>query len=204
MVGILALDLATNAGWAAWCEGWNAPRSSYFTLPSSGEDVGRFVNCFDNWLRKFLADNPITLVVHEMPFVGKKTKQATAKKLFGLAAYAEGTPRALGINYWSEHMGNVRKHFLHTIPSIKRKGLSKAEIAKQKKELRANIKTAIKLRCGEKGWEVRNDDESDALALLDYEAFVQRAAFNVPWDCRPATGPLFSAAARGNDAPTLL
>ena len=167
---IAALDLATRTDWARWGPG-AAVRHGSFTLPSTGPEVGRFLAAFDGRLASVLAVMP-DLVVFETPWVGPATHQATARKLMCLAGFLEFFCHRAAIPCREVNNNTVRKHFC---------GKGNAP--------RREMKALVMQACRARGWQPANDDEADALAVLDFAAHACR--LDVPWPC----GALFGRAA---------
>lgn len=174
--GILALDLATRLGWAyagpAAMESW--PRtameaaampsppavSGWFRLPKTGPDVGWFLDAYHDFLTSSLDLHQPARVVFEAPWVGVKkdrhgnvsqTHQDTARKLLCLAGHTEFVCRRRRIAYREANNATVRKHFI---------GKGRGD--------RATLKRLTIDACKARGWSPENDDEADALGLLDY------------------------------------
>lgn len=186
--GILALDLATWTGWAHWRPGLDRPRSGVLRLPKTGEDVGRFVDVYTEWLNAFLGFERPRFVVFEAPFVGEKTSQEVARKLLGLAVVTEQwcyrfkNKNGADCRYLETNNQNVRTHFLGS-------GSRSLKHARPGEELRDRLKRMTVERCNLKGWAVDDDNEADALAVLDFAAHTLRNAIDVPWDPRPMGAP---------------
>ena len=167
---IVALDLATRTGWARWRAGDEVHHGT-IALPETGPEVGRFLAAFDDRLVSVLAVAP-DVVVFEAPWVGSDTHQATARKLMGLAGHVEFVCYRAGIACCEVNNNTVRKHFC---------GKGNAP--------RKAMKAMVIAACRDRGWSPANDDEADALAMLDYAAHVYR--LDIPWVC----GALFGRSA---------
>lgn len=182
--GILALDLATWTGHAIWRPGLTSPRAGVLRLPKSGEDVGRFVYVFEQWLKAYLNFERPRYVVFEAPYVGEKTSQETARKLMGLAVVTELVCHAFkqggaDCRYLEVNNAPVRTHFLG-------EGSRSNRYRRPGEELRDALKRMTVETCAQKGWQVDDDNEADALAVLDFAAYTLRNAVTVPWNCTPA------------------
>jgi len=127
----LALDIATNTG-ACWGRGDELPALDSNRLPSTGEDVGRFLCAYEDWLRRLIDRVEPSLIVFEAPVLprakfNKITKKVdggvslmTARKLNGLAgvtemvAHREGLPSAevqpAQVKQALTGRGNAKKH----------------------------------------------------------------------------------------------
>ena len=83
--------------------------------------------------------------------MGPKASADTLRSLVGLYAVADAAARYCGVKPVSADVRTVRKHFLGYSP----KG-------------RQEAKDAVKNRCRALGWDVRDDNQADACALLDW------------------------------------
>lgn len=165
---ILALDLARLTGWAVGSpdgvEGFGThefPRTESWSLGEYGMNV-RVT------LRRMLKEVAPDWVVFEAPILrsGKiKTrgngKQFVAtvdtpeklRKIYGLPWELEIECIRAGIPVREANISSVRKAFLMgRIPQTSEEA-----------------KTAVKVMARRRGWQVRDDNEADALAVLDYE-----------------------------------
>jgi Holliday junction resolvasome RuvABC endonuclease subunit len=172
---ILALDLATNIGFAKLIGG-EVSHGSY-RLPKTGEDVGRFLCAYEDWLRFLMTGPHFDYVVYEAPWVGPNTHQATARKLLCLAGDTEKSVTRLqeqGVCIQCREVNNasVRKHFIG-------KGNGKRE----------ELKRMTIDRCIAQGWLPKDDDDADALAVLDYACHILKQPL------AKSTGPLFKVTA---------
>lgn len=135
--------------------------SGWHKMPKTGADVGWFLDAFDTWVVGLLDFHQPALVVFEAPWVGSKidqqtgrvsqTHQDTARKLMCLAGHTEFVCRRAAIECREANNATVRKHFA---------GKGRAP--------RAELKRLTIEACRRRGWEPENDDEADALGLLDY------------------------------------
>lgn len=144
---ILTLDLATNTGWACGAPGDADPRFGHVTLPSTGEDIGRFAMAYDQWLcEKLDADQP-RMVVFEAPILPQRTTPVTVRKLSGLVWHTEFVCVRRRIMCREGRASSVKKLFT---------GYGFAKKADTMSIARRY------------GWRVRTDDEADACALWAY------------------------------------
>lgn len=155
---ILALDTATVTGWALGsldCE----PESGHMRLPKTGDDIGRFINAYRDWLREMIRRHEPTELVFEAALLspGKFTNAQTIRKLNGLAAMTESVASECGLRCSEGNLSTIRKHFV-----------GQGRAPKEAPDGRKWFKTQVMERCEAKGWSPDNDDEGDALALLDY------------------------------------
>lgn len=167
--GILALDLATSTGWAYAAPSalavWPRTPLEAASMPMPGFEVGtrafpgtvavfgRFADAFHEWLHGVITARAPVLVAFEAPYVGRKTSQAMARKLNGLAWHTEWLCGRLGVPCEEVRPGDWRKHFT---------GVGAGP--------RALMKEHAKAACTARGWPFANDDEADACGILDYAA----------------------------------
>lgn len=107
---VLALDLATHTGFAV---GPLSGRPNFGThvLPSTGDDTGKFIAAFDDWLQFMLDSQPIDLIIFEAPSLFAKTTPVTVEKLTGLATHAQLVGHRRGIRRRSANASKIKKHF---------------------------------------------------------------------------------------------
>ena len=140
---LLALDLATNTGFCRGVPGGPVTVGT-ITLPSTGNDVGTFLNAYANWLRPVLQDG-ITTVVFESPSLRSGgTQLATLRKLYSLAGVTEMACQTLNIPVFEERLQTVKKTLA---------GNGRAE--------KADMIEAAKLR----GVPVTDDNQADAFGI---------------------------------------
>jgi hypothetical protein len=106
---LLALDIATNTG-ACWGRGDELPALCSFRLPSTGEDVGRFLCAYEDQLRGLIGQVEPTRIIFEAPVLprakfNKTTKRVeggvslmTTRKLQGLAGVTEMVAHREGLD----------------------------------------------------------------------------------------------------------
>lgn len=107
---VLALDLATFLGWASGplCA---APDFGSHMLPSTGDDTGKFISAYDDWLNFKLDAILYDLVIFEAPSVFMKTTPVTIEKLVGLVTHTQLVCYRRGIRRRSANASQVKKHF---------------------------------------------------------------------------------------------
>lgn len=157
---ILALDLATVTGFALGdLSGIKISGSRQF--PKTGTDIGWFADAFRSWLATGLKRHRPTKVVYEQPIIhGPETTLATCRKLYGLAWQTELTCRdlkmegVLGQTFVVEevNISDWRTHFLG-------RGYPRSREA---------CKAAVKQMCRVRGFLFDDDNEAEAIAILDY------------------------------------
>jgi Holliday junction resolvasome RuvABC endonuclease subunit len=150
---ILALDLATRWGWCYWVSGaFNPEQFGSVNLSDNGPmDVGPMLARFEDEVVPLI--DQADLVVFEAPILpgGKKSNPKTSRKLMGMTGMVEKMCYQRGKPILEEQNRRVRKHFTG-VPS------------KDSATGKANVLKACKLL----GYDVKNDDEADAIALANY------------------------------------
>lgn len=165
--GILALDIATQTGWAyadpTALAAWPATPLEAAAMPVPGfqvgsksfegtvADLGRFADAYHEWLHELVGARTPILVVFEAPFIGPKTSQAAARKSNGLAWHTEWLCQRLQVPCEEARPAQWRKHFTG-VGTGKRKAMKEHAMA----------------ACVARRWPFANDDEADASGLLDY------------------------------------
>lgn len=171
-VSFLALDLSkTSAGWAQWLPGWDKPIYGSFRLGSEYTTIGGTCAALHRELTAIHRLTPVEWGFIEKPLTAAQLHGNTnADALFilaGIAAHAHSFAYAKG---WSGqrvievNIATWRRHF---IGPMKRGTKSKA------------LKDYTGQRCRQLGWSPRNDDEADALGILDYA--LHSRSITPPW-----------------------
>lgn len=160
---VLALDIATVSGWAIG-DGIAAPRSGVFGLPGTGDNIGRYLLHWAEWFEAKLEAEKPTEVVFEAPILPKMTNLATTRKLQGLAGVTEMICEAREIPVFEAMASNVRRLFLGR--------------SWPKKGGRDGLKIAVMAGCRQRGWNPLDDNEADALAILDVTLSLRRQAYS--------------------------
>lgn len=173
---LLALDLSlSRTGWAMWDDSLAKPAVGSWPL-ADGLDYAPRAFCR---LHRNLADlhraGRIDRIVYEEPLppglLQRDNPAAIPVALIGLAAHVESFCEAMNIAPRSVHQATWRRHFIGPM----KRGTKKKQ-----------LKDYCKERCRSIGWEPRNDDEADALGLLDYAVNV--AGLTPPWRERALFG----------------
>jgi hypothetical protein len=152
---ILAIDLATAFGWAEGVPG-ETPRAGSARFAKAGSSDGAVGSGALQWAADYFAFSRPKTVFIERPglhSVAKgKSSAAVIQRLLGLCFLVQTIAYRRGIyDVRFVQAGDVRKHFL---------GSGRMDGARAKKLVAA--------RCQALGWEFKNPDESDALALWSY------------------------------------
>lgn len=162
---ILALDLARVTGWALGTPADTKPMSGSIEIVREGASMAKL---FSEWriaLRDFLSINPdITLAVFEAPldptWMKGNRRPETARQLMGLAAVTEELLYTLGkYDIREARVSDVRSHFIGS-----------------NRNKRAEAKLLTVRRCQQLGWDPKDDNAADALALWDYQVACLRKA----------------------------
>lgn len=140
---VLSLDLATNTGWASG-DPADRPRFGTHTLPSTGDDVGRFLFVHREWLTAFIQIEHPAFVVYEAPILPGQTNKATVIKLMSLAGLTELICRDLQVRCFEVHLQSVKKF-----------------LAGSGRATKPDMVAAARRF----GFDVRNDNEADAIAI---------------------------------------
>lgn len=170
-MNILALDLATVTGWA----GWDGSASSAGTVTFRGS-IGRAFSTYHRWLgrkiSRFTDGEARPVVVFEKPWVGRNTHQDTARKLMGFAVVTEMVAYEFACRCLEVDTNTVMRHFT---------GAGGGR--------RADKKARVIAACLARGIDVSDDNEADALAILDYAAHCCKVKTDI------SLGPLFEKGA---------
>lgn len=148
-VRVLALDLATSTGWAAYGPGLPLTYGRY-QLPECGHVVGRFLHHFDLWFSDLITEYEPRVIFYEAPWIGPRDTVDKLQKNLGLPNIVEMVCWRREVGCFKLNVRTVRAHFLG-------KGNLK----------RADAKRQAVARCKALGLAVASDDEADAIALLD-------------------------------------
>lgn len=152
---VLALDLATQFGWAIWRKRDLGDAGSVefgsVLLPSTGSDLGALLQHYHTWLSVKIASRGVEVVVYESAYMARDP--TVFRRLACLGGVTELVCAQLSVPFcYEEKASSVFKHF------VGRKG----------KIERAEKKRLTVQKCHSFGWSVENDDQADALALLDF------------------------------------
>lgn len=97
---ILALDLATLTGFAYGPgDTGELPTIGSHRLPSTGDDVGRFLAAYRDWLVAKVSEVEPDLLVMEAPILHSQTTITVTRKLQGLAGVTEMVIHDLNATY---------------------------------------------------------------------------------------------------------
>ena len=148
---VIGLDLATLTGICIG-EPDEIPTLSHVRHPSTGEDVGRFLDHAEAWARCLIESQSPALVVFEAPILPQTTSLATIRKLQGLAGVVEMAAYRAGIETAEVQPSTVKKALTGhggTPKGVDRKDRKKAMVA----------------ACRAYGFDPKVDDEADAFGV---------------------------------------
>lgn len=164
--GILALDLATTTGWAACGPAYR----SITTLDASkrvappldvvsgrykiqhGWSIGPFLDDFCIWLEVKIGACKPRFLVFEAPILTRGTSVDTARKLMSLAAMTEFVAHRQQVPVVREcHVGQIKRHWTGNGVAGKDQMVECARM---------------------RGFRPSDDNEADALAVMDYAASI--------------------------------
>lgn len=164
----LALDMATNMGWAAG-DLRGSPEFGSQRLGEPGSSHGaRFFEALDYLKRLVLVYKPRLIALEAAIPAGPKGGQERAQLAMGYRAQVHVIAFRANAKIEEHHVSSIRKHFIGHGGT----GGSKA-------------KTLTMDHCLRLNWPVDNDNEADALALWDYVGCLHGARRT------PAYGSLF-------------
>lgn len=156
MIHLLCLDVAGSTGWARWREGAADPVWGVAKIAKGapGQDYARF----HDWLNAEVVLQEVTHIAIEAVYVDEKTVTA-AKRLLAMFGIAEMIAYRRGVSIQPVMSMDWRKHFLgqrvapKSVPAKKRREWWKKQAVDE---------------CRRRGWNVKVDDEADALGLMTY------------------------------------
>lgn len=164
----LALDPATNTGWATWKPGMDKPASGAFELPTCPEDLGRVGFEVHVQLKRLLDAHGFERVYYEAPIppsqLPDRIQLHTIAKTYAIATHIESFCHAMKLRCRQVGQGAWRKTF----------------VGKGGGETTATFKAWSRQRCEQLGWEVSSHDEADACGILDF-AIALDPQFIAPW-----------------------
>jgi len=189
---VLGLDQSmTSTGWAHYRQGDEKPTWGLKTMPPWGDDEGKYLWEWFEWLGKLCTELKVThLYIEDTRFSHKHeetlTQMIASIGLIGQAAIVAHllTRRGQNVEFFSVSPRDWRGVFLGAFP--KPGGI--ADVAWRKM-----LKEAAVEQCLKRGWMISKDDESDALGIMTYGVCIVDPAF------RNRQGALFRAAEKQVD-----
>ena len=168
---ILALDPARVTGWAQLEPGGRFD-SGTKRLGTDDMKIGPMLRNLDLWLNHLLVTLEVTHLFYEQPWVGRNTNQAAALILFGIAGQIEVAAFRRRVIIRPTLNGVFIHHFVGRAPRDREK--RKARTIEE---------------CRSRGFDPADDNQADAIALLDFAIHDLRLEANWP------AGPLFAMGA---------
>lgn len=166
---LLCLDLASRLGWSCGTLLAQPVSHGVMQLPKTGEDIGRFLTAFRDWLGHAVEELAPTEILFESPILPNTTGLAVLRKLYGLAGVAEMVALDYSIPIREANLNDIRKHFIGTARAPKQIKL---------KELRRRwLKDETVEQCHKRGFRVVDDNDADSLALLSYALCLKQPGF---------------------------
>jgi Holliday junction resolvasome RuvABC endonuclease subunit len=158
MTRVLALDLATNTGWACGSTEGTPVSHGVVTMPKTGDDLGWYLCHFRDWLNLACDDMEPEQIVFESPIMPEGTSIQTLRKLYSLCGVTELVARERKILVTEANLAQIRKHFI---------GTSKAPSdIKDARVRRMWLKNRTIEECCKRGFSATDDNDADAIALL--------------------------------------
>lgn len=184
-MAFLSLDTSkSRTGWAFWKEGLDRPAFGSFSLGDEFTPFGKVFAKVHMELADLYRVHAFTSVRYEQPADPSKFDRATAFEvpflLIGIAAHVNSFCAAKIIRRceWI-HSATWRRHYIGPM----KRGRKKWE-----------LKDFVEARCRELGMAPRNDDEADALGILDYDLAI--AGITPPWRMQHVLGEQMVGGAR--------
>ena len=181
MTRVLALDLATLTGWACGATEGTPVSHGVCAMPKTGEDLGRYLAHFRDWLNLAIDEMEPGEIIFESPILRGATTIATLRKLYSLAGVTELVARDRRILVTEAQIDTIRLHFIRT-------NRAPRDI-KDAKVRRMWLKAKTIAECKARGFSCTDDNEADAIALLSLRLSQLSAGYSLK-----AT-PLFSGVA---------
>ncbi len=159
MSGILTLDIASNTGWAHKARPDAAPEFGSVLFEGNSKNMGRFLWNFRRWQMAIMTRLDPDQVFYESPFVGNP---AAVAKMYNLAGQVELNCIDHGLSRDQYHpvtSSQWRPRFLD--PDFK-------PTTSGRTTKRDQLKAAVIAQCEAFGWSPEDDNQGDALGILDY------------------------------------
>lgn len=151
---ILALDLARLTGWSVGSHESGIEGFGTHEFPKVARDnLGEYGMAARVTFRRMLAEVAPDEVIFEAPILRRGDTPDKLRKIYGLPWELEIECFRAGIKVGEAEIGKVRHHFLMRV------------VPRTSEE----CKIAVKVMARRRGWEVRDDNEADSLAVLDHQ-----------------------------------
>lgn len=197
---LLSLDLSKRStGWAAWDPEWEKPRYGHWVLGSEFTSDGQtYCKLHQNLLelRQLVAFgriyheeaiNPAKLTGH--------TNIATLRLAQGLVSHVESFAYATRCGVRSINVANWRRDFVGAllVSEAQAAARRKRKLSGKKASATDELKELTKQRCRQLGFAPKNNDEGDALGILDYACAFE--GITPPWRANEVLRPPMEAQA---------
>lgn len=178
--GILTLDLSLCTGFAYGNLRDTTPLISRWRLNGGIARMGEAWVDLQNKLEDFMAVSRPSLVVYAVPFA----KQQTSARLgLGFSSHVESSCFRLSVPCYEVQEPTARKHILGR-GSFTERDADKRII---KGSGRKGAKEASMEWCRARGWDIRDDNESDAAVMWEYAR--RFTLSRKQWASEPASAP---------------
>ena len=176
MTGFVALDLSkASTGWALYEHGSDRAHYGHWQLGSEYTPDGGVFCKLHQCLSDLHSLNKFDHLYFEDTLPPVKLQGFTninsIRLAAGLSSHAESWGEALGMRTIQRvNLESWRPEFIGRVVSqqAKRDARNKSKQLDKKVSARGTLKALTIARCKQLGWTPRNDDEADALGILDY------------------------------------
>ena len=179
---MLALDLASQTGWAIYAEGMDRPACGSLATAAKNGDNGRALEK----LRLFLVEKNdlyggFSDIVFEAQHIGGNVNPQTIFLLIALGGFVEWWAYRMKYRVFCCDISTWRKHFLG------RGSFKKKTNEAGKTLVTARFQAKAIDACAAFGWFPPDDNAADALGILDYFLSIMPASTALPRPWRDAT-----------------
>lgn len=184
---VLGIDQSmTSTGWGHYRQGDKVPTWGLKTLPSWGDDEGKYLWEWFEWLGELCVERRVTHIFIEDTRFSHKHEETLTQMLASIGLIGQAaivsyklTQRGQPVEFLSVSPRDWRATFLGAMP--KPEGIESALWRKMLKE-------AAVRQCLLRGWTIDKDDEADGLGIMTYGVCTIDPTF------RNKQGPLFRKA----------
>ena len=169
---IVALDLATLTGFAYGPgDTGELPMLGSVRMPSTGDDLGRFLRFYRDWLTGMLSEVEPTILIYESPVLHNSTSLMTVRKLNGLCGMTEVVAGDLNLAYRKN--GDAEIELAEVSPTSVKKALTGNGRAEKDDMIRAARLYGLNPACS---------DEADAFGVWLYAVRKRFPTLAHHWD----------------------
>lgn len=160
MITALALDQSPlSTGWAVGHPNDTKPLWGVLKLKQWGDAEGERLVEFNEWLTKTIAENGVTHLFYEAPFLPRHLNFHSIEPQFFLIGHINYVAACREIPVQQVAMQSWRSRFL---------GTTKAPPGLKGDVARKELKQMALRACALRGWLVDNDNAAEALGILDF------------------------------------